>query len=108
MGFATLLGEREGRRGVEGERRAPFGRLRGRLGDDEASPRLVFLERELDERLGLVARGVAPAEPEPALGIDLLDDRLAHAAVAPAEDARAAGADVELDLICEPLFQALC
>ena len=48
---------------------------------------------------------VQPAQDEPPLLLDLLDDRLAGLAVVPAERRVASRRRVELDLVREPLLQ---
>ena len=52
-------------------------------------------------------RVVVPRELEALLRLDALDDRAALVAVSPAEAAGAAGARVELDLVREPLGDAV-
>src|SRR6185295_8411192 len=84
---------------AQGESCAPA--RAGGLGYEHARAALDLLELDLDAAL------VVPREREAAFGDDLLDDRVALLAVVPAEDAVAAGLQVELDVVREPLLELL-
>src|SRR5262245_16739795 len=80
------------------ERRAP---CRRRLDHDEPRPVRVVVERELDLAL------VVPLKREATLWLDLGDRGVAFLAVCPAEARTAARAQVQVDLVGEPVLEPL-
>src|SRR5215470_8822239 len=86
------------RGGLEVERGRPG---RRRLDDDQAGALRVVGQRELDLAL------VVPREGETLRGSDGGDGRVALFAVRPAEARRAARPEVDLDLVREPVLEAL-